>query len=184
VRPPALLWAVLHETQAPLLLTTRADDAVTGAVTAQIAEVLHVDDVLAGGGLEDDPEIAIAPDAFAYIYFTSGSTGRPKGVVDTPRNVLHNIRRYANTLRISPPDRLSLVPSPGFSGAVSSLFWRPADRRVGLSVRRATAGCRRPGCMGRPRAPSQSTTRPGALSPGGAQRRALSHLRLIRLEAT
>lgn len=118
----ALLGAVLHETQAPLLLTTRADDAVTGAVTAQIAEVLHVDDVLAGGGLEDDPEIAIAPDAFAYIYFTSGSTGRPKGVVDTHRNVLHNIRRYTNTLRISPPDRLSLVPSPGFSGAVSSLF--------------------------------------------------------------
>jgi amino acid adenylation domain-containing protein len=119
---PALLQAVLHETQAPLLLTAGAGDTVTAAVAGQTTQVLRVEDILAGDGPEDDPEIVIAPDAFAYIYFTSGSTGRPKGVVDTHRNVLHNVRRYTNTLRISPSDRLSLVPSPGFSGAVSSLF--------------------------------------------------------------
>jgi len=58
----------------------------------------------------------------AYIYYTSGSTGRPRGVVDSHRNVLHNILRYTNNLRITSHDRLTLLQSPSYSGAVSSLF--------------------------------------------------------------
>ena len=42
----------------------------------------------------------LAPDRLAYIYYTSGSTGRPKGVADCHRNVLHNILRYTDSLRI------------------------------------------------------------------------------------
>lgn len=58
----------------------------------------------------------------AYVYFTSGSTGRPKGVVDCHRNVLHNVMRYTRALHIRSSDRLSLLQSCGFSGAVSSMF--------------------------------------------------------------
>ena len=58
----------------------------------------------------------------AYIYFTSGSTGRPKGVIDCHRNVLHNVMRYTRALNIEQSDRLSLLQSCGFSGAVSSMF--------------------------------------------------------------
>ena len=58
----------------------------------------------------------------AYVYFTSGSTGRPKGVVDCHRNVLHNVMRYTRALNIKSDDRLSLLQSCGFSGAVSSMF--------------------------------------------------------------
>ena len=77
----------------------------------------------------DIPTVAGAPvhietpaDAPAYVYFTSGSTGRPKGVVDCHRNVLHNVMRYTHALRIGASDRLSLLQSCGFSGAVSSMF--------------------------------------------------------------
>jgi amino acid adenylation domain-containing protein len=77
----------------------------------------------------DDPEVVgapvhvtSAPDEPAYVYFTSGSTGRPKGVIDCHRNVLHNVMRYTEALRISGTDRLSLLQSCGFSGAVSSMF--------------------------------------------------------------
>jgi amino acid adenylation domain-containing protein len=68
------------------------------------------------------PRIEVAPDQPAYVYFTSGSTGRPKGVVDCHRNVLHNVMRYTNALKIVKSDRLSLLQSCGFSGAVSSMF--------------------------------------------------------------
>lgn len=64
----------------------------------------------------------VAPDSVAYIFYTSGSTGRPKGVADCHRNIVHNVLRYTNSLKISGSDVLSLVQNPSFSGTVSSLF--------------------------------------------------------------
>ncbi len=65
---------------------------------------------------------SIDPDQPCYIYYTSGSTGRAKGVVDSHRNVLHNVLRYTNSLKIGRCDRLSLIQSFSFSGTVSTLF--------------------------------------------------------------
>jgi len=104
-----------------------ARDLVAGARVVSIG----VDDSPAPAGDRDraDPGRAgpfglDAPtaDSIAYIYFTSGSTGTPKGVYDSHRNVLHNVRRYTNNLGLCAQDRLSLLQSPHFSGAVSSLF--------------------------------------------------------------
>jgi len=63
-----------------------------------------------------------SPNDISYIYYTSGTTGDPKGVVDTDRNVLHNIARYTTSLNIGCNDRLTLLQSCGFSGAVSNIF--------------------------------------------------------------
>ncbi len=74
------------------------------------------------GDLDTDPGLPPGPDHLACLFYTSGSTGQPKGVMDRHRNVLHNVMRYTNNLRITPGDRLSLIQSPAFSGTVSSLF--------------------------------------------------------------
>ena len=65
---------------------------------------------------------SVEPDSLAYIYYTSGSTGRPKGVYDSHRNVLHNVMRYTNSLRISANDGLVLLQRCTFSGSVSNIF--------------------------------------------------------------
>ncbi len=118
---PAHVAAVLEEAQAVLVLADAAGATLADAV-ARASDVLRVDRILDGDGPEDRPGLVVRPDAFASIYYTSGSTGRPKGVVDSHRNVLHNVMRYTNSLGIDRDDRVTLVQSPGFSGAVSSLF--------------------------------------------------------------
>ena len=64
----------------------------------------------------------VLPSSLAYIFFTSGSTGQPKGVMDSHRNVLHNVLRYTNNLKITAADRLTLLQKLSFSDSVSSLF--------------------------------------------------------------
>ena len=72
---------------------------------------------------------AATPDSIAYILYTSGSTGVPKGVVQNHRNVLHFMRVYTNNIRIQHGDRLSLLSSYGFDGAVMDIFGALFERR-------------------------------------------------------
>ena len=119
--PRDRLAYLLHDCAAPLAL-------VDGAAAPLVREIggaaLQVIDV---GELDGDPPDRLSPvdveaAAPAYIYYTTGSTGRPKGVVDSHRNVLHNVMRYTNGLGVTRDDRLTLLQSPSFSGAVSSMF--------------------------------------------------------------
>lgn len=100
-------------------------DAVHAVRMADLATprcpVVGIEDAMATGDASD-PAVPRNPDDPVYIFYTSGSTGTPKGVFDSHRNVLHNILRYTNTLKIGADDRLSLIQSPSFSGTVSTLF--------------------------------------------------------------
>jgi amino acid adenylation domain-containing protein len=118
--PAGHVTSVVKEARAGLILA----DAAGAALAAEAAPgipVVRVDRAIAAGGTERFGR-SVEADAPAYIYYTSGSTGRPKGVVDTHRNVLHNVMRYTNSLGIDRDDRLTLLQSPSFSGAVSSMF--------------------------------------------------------------
>ena len=117
--PAAASASILEDCGSRLILTDSASYHVAHAIPSP-AEILNVE--LLPAADERAPFGAIAPQALACIYYTSGSTGRPKGVMDTHRNVLHNVLRYTNGLKISPEDRLSLVQSPTFSGVMSSQF--------------------------------------------------------------
>ena len=79
-------------------------------------------DALETGLSEENPGLAITADDLAYILYTSGSTGKPKGVMQNHRYVMHLTRVYTNAGRISATDRLALLYSPSFAGAVRDIY--------------------------------------------------------------
>jgi len=112
---------ILADSRASLILTDVANYPQAVVLANGQQKIIEVENDLRSMS-SDNPLLQIVPDAFAYIYYTSGSTGPPKGVVDDHRNVLHNIMRYTNNLQITRHDRLTLLQSSGFSGAVSNIF--------------------------------------------------------------
>ncbi|MGE0439101.1 MAG: AMP-binding protein [Gemmatimonadales bacterium] len=109
------------ESGTPLIVTDRGRTDLAPPLTTGSRQVAAIDDLITGQP-DTRPGLPLSGDTLAYIYYTSGSTGHPKGVYDNQRNVLHNVMRYTNSLRIGPADRLTLLQAPTFSGAVSSLF--------------------------------------------------------------
>ena len=71
---------------------------------------------------DTNPGLSLSSSSLAYILYTSGSTGRPKGVIQNHRNVLHNVMRHTNTLRICPDDRQSLLYPSSVYGAMRDTF--------------------------------------------------------------
>ncbi|CAN5785561.1 non-ribosomal peptide synthetase [soil metagenome] len=119
--PIARLREVVQHSDVGLLITNGRLADLAASVIGDTGAVIDVEEAQADGqGRTALP--GVGPDSLAYIYYTSGSTGRPKGVVDTHRNVLHNVLRYTIQLDIRADDRLTLLQSPAFSGAVSSTF--------------------------------------------------------------
>ena len=70
----------------------------------------------------DNLQLSIPADALACITYTSGSTGEPKGVILAHRAILANIRNYTNLIHICPDDRLSMVRSHAFNGAIKDIY--------------------------------------------------------------
>ncbi len=119
--PAARITFTVSDAGAPLILTDHSEVSAATDLATPGRSVVAFDELTASQP-EHSPAIVVTADTPAYIYYTSGSTGLPKGVWDIHRNVLHNIMRYSNSLQISASDRLTLLQSPGFSGAVSSMF--------------------------------------------------------------
>jgi amino acid adenylation domain-containing protein len=119
--PPARNARVQKEVQPRLIITTHPYQALAHQLAGVSQKVLSLETLELCPKVEN-PSSSPGPESLAYVYFTSGSTGRPKGVVDNHRNVLHNVMRYTNSLRINTEDSLSLIQGPAFSGIVSSLF--------------------------------------------------------------
>ncbi|MDX1429381.1 MAG: non-ribosomal peptide synthetase, partial [Rhodothermales bacterium] len=121
ISPAQELRAVLLDSGSGLIVSDESTAALARDLSNGQVPICDVD-TLDQSVSDVPPVLSLGPDSLAYIYYTSGTTGPPKGVLDNHRNVLHNIMRYTNSLKIRRGDRLTLLQSPAFSGAVSSLF--------------------------------------------------------------
>lgn len=115
--PPERLAAIAADAEIHLL--------VHEPQYADLARTIGGDAVLLSTNAENaagTPAAAIGPDSAAYILYTSGSTGKPKGVVQSHRGLLHHARVYANSIEITPDDRVGLIASYTFDASVMDLF--------------------------------------------------------------
>lgn len=120
-QPVSQLNETIRYLESTLILTDSAHKTLGEKISTPNLKVIDLED-LDNSLSAENTKLPIVPESLAYIYFTTGSTDKPKGVMDTHRNVLHNIRRYTNSLQISPEDRLTLLHAPHLSACVSSQF--------------------------------------------------------------
>ena len=123
-QPAARMVAILAECRPALLIADagRLEQAEALCAALDFAVPLFNLDTLDPGSSEENPGLAIAADDLAYVLYTSGSTGKPKGVMQDHRYVLHLTMAYTNGGRISDTDRLVLLYSPSFAGAVRDIY--------------------------------------------------------------
>jgi amino acid adenylation domain-containing protein len=178
--PKATLADLVRDTRADIVLTDARTRGTAAAVASAGALVLDVDQVETESG--EDLGLPVAPGARAYIYYTSGSTGPPKGVVDAHCNILHNVMRYTNSLKITSEDRLTLLHGPSFSGAVSSLFGALLNGAAVFPFDVAREGVAAVAPWLRERAITIYHSVPALFRRVATSRVALPALRLIRLE--
>jgi amino acid adenylation domain-containing protein len=112
---------ILEDAQASLIITDNRNLAAVRELAQMTRGVLNIDEMAANFS-EDNIGLSNVPDTLAYIIYTSGSTGEPKGVVQNHRNVLHNIMRHTNSLKICIDDRLSLLAPCSTNQAMTDIY--------------------------------------------------------------
>lgn len=125
-QPMTRAAAILAECRPALLIADskwmeRAAALCDGFDPAGKMPLLNLE-ALAPGLAEENPNLEISAAHLAYILYTSGSTGKPKGVMQDHRYILHLTMVYSNGGRISTTDRLVLLYSPSFAGAVRDIY--------------------------------------------------------------
>jgi amino acid adenylation domain-containing protein len=125
-QPLARTAVILAECRPALLIADsmrmEQAEALCTALNPEDVPLLNLD-TLDSDLSEENPGLAtITGSSLAYILYTSGSTGKPKGVMQDHRYVLHLAMVYTNSGRISAEDRLALLYSPSFAGAVRDIY--------------------------------------------------------------
>ncbi|AVH60769.1 MULTISPECIES: non-ribosomal peptide synthetase [Streptomyces] len=116
--PPERIRHVLTDTGVSLIVTDEASQTELMALTTDLL-------VIGAAAWEDEyeaPNVAVAPEAAAYVMYTSGSTGTPKGIVVTH----HNVTALALDPRFDPHvHRRVLLHSPTAFDASTYELWVP-----------------------------------------------------------
>jgi len=118
--PPERLRGLLADARPAALVTNSAHRALAARLAGAGIPVMDVDAL----HTRDDarPDLPIPSQRLAHVIYTSGSTGEPKGVLQNHRNALHYIRNHTNAYRITPEDRVTLLSSCAFLGAMRDTF--------------------------------------------------------------
>jgi amino acid adenylation domain-containing protein len=107
---------ILQDVGSRLLLTCDATEEAGRRLAGGVAQTTNVEQ-LATSVSAADPALAVAPDAYAYVFYTSGTTGTPKGVIENHRDVLHMVDVASQSMGLTRDDRLLMVAPLIFSAS-------------------------------------------------------------------
>ncbi len=120
--PPARLAQIMADLEARALVADGENRETAHALAESSAARLFFAGDLCDAGPEQNPDLEIAHDAYAYIIFTSGSTGKPKGVIIDRGDVLFFAGTAANTFHLCAEDRLGVLGALTFSGPYPQIY--------------------------------------------------------------
>ncbi|HLG62385.1 MAG TPA: amino acid adenylation domain-containing protein, partial [Ktedonosporobacter sp.] len=128
--PAERLALMLHETQAPVLLTQQALLPALRSPLLQepslplACQVIHLDHDWSSiaGEPTCNPACPITPAHLAYIIYTSGSTGRPKGTLVEHRGLVNLVTAQIRAFALTPESHVLQFASLSFDAAVSEIF--------------------------------------------------------------
>jgi len=122
--PPEWIAQVLDDSRPALLLVSKGDHGITGAIPATV-RTLDLGKATRDASSSWRPARP-GPDEAACVLFTSGSTGRPKGIVNSQRNLLQRVSQSINSAHINSDDRFltltSLCTIVGVRDLITSLL--------------------------------------------------------------
>ena len=121
--PREKIISILNDSQARYIVADSVGQPVAQSLCGNRCTLINVDELAnANDNSGTNPSVAVTADHLAFILYTSGTTGSPKGIVQNHRNVLHAIMAYTNDIHLCPEDRLTLLFSLSFHGAVRNLL--------------------------------------------------------------
>lgn len=120
--PTDRLAFILQDTQAPVLLTTHAQN---GRFPLYQGHALCLDTNQHEFATQptETPPAHTTPNNLAYVIYTSGSTGKPKGVMVRHSNVVNFFAGMDQRIGCGETDTLLAVTSISFDISVLELFW-------------------------------------------------------------
>ena len=120
--PKMRIKSILKDGNVKLILTDNQNQPMGQAVFGERnSSIINIETFHSLGSCEN-LDLDISSNSLCNIFYTSGSTRTPKGVTQTHRNILFDIRRQINDLKIHPTDRFALLFSPGFAATTSQIF--------------------------------------------------------------
>lgn len=119
-QPRTRMIDTLRDSQACCVLTDLEHRDVAEELVGNSARLIVVDD-LAGAPVEN-VGLSLGPETLAFVTYTSGSSSQPKGVVYDHAGILYQVYLDSNIKQISCHDRLSLVRSYSYNGAVKDIY--------------------------------------------------------------
>ncbi len=117
--PVDRLRAIVQDAQANCILCELENQLL--AQQLGVERVLNIAEADKGYA-NNNPTIAVSPNTYAYLIYTSGSTGVPKGVLHNHQYITQLSCVYSESADITPQDRLALLYSPAFGGAVRDIY--------------------------------------------------------------